>query len=74
VITRQEDIYGRVLRQTSVDGGHASQSNFKQAKEMGDKDISFNKKKGLNFEDMVKSTRVYKRLTKFRASIEGNIS
>jgi IS5 family transposase len=48
-IARQEDIYSRVPRQTAADGGHASQSNSKQAKEMGDKDVSFNKKKGLNF-------------------------
>jgi IS5 family transposase len=74
VIARQEAIYSRVPRQTAVDGGHASQSNFKQAKEMGDKDVSFNKKKGLNVEDMVKSTWVYKRLTKFRAGIKDNIT
>jgi IS5 family transposase len=41
---------------------------------MGVKDVSFNKKKGLKVEDKVKSTWVYKRLTKFRAGIEGNIS
>jgi IS5 family transposase len=73
MIARQEAIYGRVPRQTAADCGFASQSNLKQNKEMGVKDVSFNKKKGLNVEDMVKSTRVYKRLTKFRAGIKGNI-
>ena len=55
-------------------GGYASQENLKKAKEMGVKDVAFNKKRGINIEDMAKSTWVYKRLTKFRAGIEGNIS
>ncbi len=54
MIARQEAIYGRVPRQTAADCGYASQSNLKQDKEMGVKDVSFNKKKGLNVEDMVK--------------------
>lgn len=74
MIARQQTIYGRVPRQAAADGGYASQSNLQQAKDMGVKDVSFNKKKGLKVEDMVKSTWVYKRLTKFRAGIEGNIS
>ena len=74
MIARQKDIYGQVPRQAAADGGYASQDNLKQAKEMGVKDVSFNKKKGLKVQDMVKSSWVYKRLTKFRAGIEGNIS
>ena len=74
MIKRQEQIYGRVPRQTAADGGYASQENLKQAKEMGVKDVAFNKKKGLKVDEMVKSHWVYKRLTKFRAGIEGNIS
>jgi IS5 family transposase len=45
MIARQEAIYGRVPRQTAADCGFASQSNLKQDKEMGVKDVSFNKKK-----------------------------
>jgi IS5 family transposase len=74
MIARQKTIYGQVPRQAAADGGYASQDNLKQAKDMGVKDVSFNKKKGLKVEDMVKSSWVYKRLTKFRAGIEGNIS
>jgi len=74
MIARQQTIYGRVPRQAAADGGYASQSNLQQAKDMGVKDVSFNKKKGLKVEDMMKSTWVYKRLTKFRAGIEGSIS
>ena len=74
MIERQKQIYGRVPRQTAADGGYASKENLEKAKEMGVKDVAFNKKKGLKVEDMVKSQWVYKRLTKFRAGIEGNIS
>ena len=74
MIARQKTIYAQVPRQAAADGGYASQDKLKQAKEMGVKDVSFNKKKGLKVEDMVKSSWVYKRLTKFRAGIEGNIS
>ncbi len=71
---RQKQIYGRVPRQAAADGGYASRENLKRAKETGVKDVDFNKKKGLKVEEMTKSRRVYKRLTKFRAGIEGNIS
>ena len=74
MIERQKQVYGRVPRQTAADGGYASQENLKKAKEMGVKDVAFNKKRGLKIEEMAKSTWVYKRLTKFRAGIEGNIS
>lgn len=74
MIERQKQIYGRVPRQAAADGGYASQENLKEAKEMGVKDVAFNKKKGLKVEEMTKSQWVYKRLTKFRAGIEGNIS
>ena len=74
MLNRQKDIYGRAPRQAAADGGYASQDNLRQAKELGVKDVAFNKKKGLTVEAMVKSRWVYKRLTKFRAGIEGNIS
>ncbi len=74
MIERQNDIYGRVPRQAAFDGGFASQLNLAEIKEMGVKDVSFHKKRGLKVVDMVKSTWVYKRLRSFRAGIEGMIS
>ena len=74
MLERQQDIYGRAPRQAAADGCYASEDNITQAKEMGVKDIAFNKKRGLKVEDMVKSHWVYKKLTKFRAGVEGNIS
>ena len=74
MIERQNDIYGRVPRQVAFDGGFASQSNLAEIKDLGVKDVSFHKKRGLKVVDMVKSTWVYKRLRDFRAGIEGMIS
>ncbi|WED21122.1 ISNCY family transposase [Vibrio sp. JC009] len=74
MLERQKEIYGRAPRQAAADGGYASQDNLTKAKEMGVKDVAFNKKRGLKVEDMVKSDWVYKKLYKFRAGVEGNIS
>lgn len=74
MLERQKAIYGRVPRQAAADGGYASQDNLAKAKAMGVKDVAFNKKRGLKVEDMVKSDWVYKKLYKFRAGVEGNIS
>lgn len=74
MIERQQDIYGRAPRQAAADGCYASKDNVEKAKDMGVKDVAFNKKCGIKIKDMVKSEWVYKKLTKFRAGVEGNIS
>jgi IS5 family transposase len=74
MIERQSAIYGRVPRQVAADGGYASQDNLARAKALGVKDVAFQKKRGLTIEAMVKSRWVYKKLSDFRAGIEGNIS
>lgn len=74
MLERQEDIFGRMPRQVASDGGYASKINLAKAKEVGIKDVSFSKKRGLEIMDMVKSTWVYKQLKNFRAGIEANIS
>ena len=67
-------IYGRPPRQAAYDGGFASRENLKNIKAAGVADVMFNKKRGLEIVDMVKSTWVYKKLRNFRAGIEGMIS
>lgn len=74
MVTRQEDIYGRLPRQAAFDGGFASRPNLSSIKALGVKDVTFAKKCGLKISDMAKSTWVYKRLRDFRAGIEGMIS
>jgi len=71
---RQQEIFGRVPRQASFDGGFASKSNLVDIKEMGVKDVMFHKKRGLAVPEMAKSSWVYRKLKRFRAGIEGGIS
>ena len=74
MLDRHIDLHGVAPRQVAVDGGYASEANLVAAKALGVKDMAFNKKRGLNIEDMVQSHWVYRKLTRFRAGIEGNIS
>jgi IS5 family transposase len=58
----------------ALDGGFASKQNLKKAKEKKIKDVCFSRKRGLEVEDMCRSEWVYKRLRRFRAGIEAEIS
>lgn len=73
-IKRLEDIFGRVPRQASFDGGFNSKANLDDIKGLGVSDVMFHKKRGLKVHEMVKSSWVYNRLKRFRAGIEGGIS
>jgi len=74
LLERQQELYGRVPRQASLDGGFASQENLKQAKKQGIRDVAFAKKCGLKIDQMAHSSWIYQRLRRFRAGIEGCIS
>ena len=72
-LERHRQLYGQVPRQSAWDGGFASAANLSWAKEQGVEDVAFAKKCGLTVESMVRSSRVYKELKRFRAGIEGCI-
>jgi IS5 family transposase len=74
MIDRQKDIYGKYPLKVALDGGFASKENLKVAKSKQIKDVCFSKGRGLEVEDMCRSSWVYKRLRKFRAGIESGIS
>lgn len=74
MVTRQQDIWGRVPRQTAFDGGFACKKNLADIKGLGVRDVVFAKKRGLVVSEMAKSTWVYRKLRDFRAGIEGMIS
>jgi len=74
LVERQEDMWGRVPRQIAFDGKFASKHNLMTLKDMGVKDVSFSKKRGMKISEMVKSSWVYKQLHRFRAGVEGCIS
>lgn len=74
LLQRQKELYGRMPRQVSADGGFASKDNLSFAKDHQVKDAVFAKKRGLSVLAMAKSTWVYKTLRNFRAGIEAGIS
>ena len=74
LISKQKQVFGKVPRQVTADGGFASEDNVYDAKEMVVKDVCFSKPVGLGIEEMVKSPWVFQKLRNFRAGIEGIIS
>lgn len=60
--------------QIAADGGFASKANLQKVKELGVRDVALHKRRGLKVEDMCRSSFIYKRLIKFRAGVEANIS
>jgi len=74
MLDRHKEIYGHYPLKVAFDGGFASKNNLKSAKSKGIKDVCFAKKRGLDEEDMCRSSWVYKRLRRFRAGIESGIS
>ena len=75
MLENQKVIYDKYPSKVSLDGGFASKDNLKLAKgTMKIKDVCFAKKRGLNEENMCKSSWVYKNLRNFRAGIESGIS
>lgn len=71
---RQNEIYGRYPLKATLDGGFASAANLKSGKRKGIKDICFAKGRGLDEDEMCRSSYVYKALRRFRAGIESGIS
>jgi IS5 family transposase len=74
LIERQKQLYGRVPRQTTADGGFASIDNVLDAKIAGVSDVCFSKGCDLEIEEMTKSKWVFQKLRNFRAGIESLIS
>jgi IS5 family transposase len=74
MLDRHKEIYGHYPLKVALDGGFASKANLTSAKGRGIKDVCFAKKRGLEEEEMCRSTWVYKRLRRFRAGIESGIS
>jgi IS5 family transposase len=74
MIRRQIEIYGRPPRQAAFDGGFTSRANLDTLKAQGVEDVAFSKRRNLPIADMTRSPWVYRRLRRFRAGIEANIS
>ena len=74
LLERQDELYGRMPRQASLDGCFASKDNLRWAKKQGIRDVAFAKKCGLKIDQMTHSSWIYQQLRRFRAGIEGCIS
>jgi len=74
MIERHNDLFGKVPKQATFDGGFATKTNLAALKALGVTDAVFHKRRGIEIEQMASSERVYKKLRAFRAGIEGTIS
>ena len=74
MIKRIQACYGKLPRQVAADAGYASKENISAAKALGIKAVGLPKKRGMTVEEMTGSEWIYKKLKRFRAGIEGNIS
>jgi len=73
-LQRHKQLYGRAPLKVAADGGFSSKPNGQKAKSMGVRDIAFSSLKGNKLTDLIRSERLYKKLRKWRAGIEGIIS
>ena len=73
-LERHRDRFGNAPKSVATDGGFASKRNAAQARAMGVTNVAFSCPKGNHVAELVHSARVYKRLRKWRAGIEGIIS
>jgi IS5 family transposase len=74
MIKRIQACYGKLPRQVAADAGYASKENISEAKTLGIKAVGLPRKRGMVVEEMTGSEWIYKKLKRFRAGIEGNIS
>jgi len=74
MLTRHREHYGNVPEQASFDAGFTSKATLEQARALGVRDAAFARKSGLDVLAVVRSSKVYKQLLRFRAGIEGIIS
>lgn len=73
-INRLKERYDVHPEEITTDGGFASKGNYDMAVGKGIKKVLFTKNCSSKIVELVKTSRAYKRLRKFRAGIEGCIS
>lgn len=73
-IVRLKERYHITPKQVAYDGGFASGDNLAAVKALGVSDVCFTKARGLAVEAMVRDSRTYRALRRFRAGIESAIS
>lgn len=73
-LDRHVELYRRVPHSVASDGGFASASNGFYAREIGVKNVSFNKRVGKALKELLPSKWIRRTLFRFRAGVEAIIS
>lgn len=74
LLQAHRNLYGSYPRQIAADRGFYSGANLQWAKGEGIEDAALARKGSVKISDLVRSSWIYKQLTRFRAGIEGCIS
>lgn len=74
LLEAHRDLYGSYPRQIAADRGFYSGANLEWAKGEGIEDAALARKGSVKISDLVRSSWIYKQLTRFRAGIEAVIS
>jgi IS5 family transposase len=73
-VERTAKVVGRVARDVVFDGGFAARRNLVDIRALGARNVVFSKHLGFTITEMARDRVTYRRLRRFRAGIEGNIS
>jgi IS5 family transposase len=73
-VERTVKVVGRVPRDVVFDGGFAARRNLTDIRALGARNVVFSKHLGFTITEMAHDRVTYRRLRRFRAGIEGNIS
>ncbi|MCP4444009.1 MAG: transposase [Myxococcales bacterium] len=74
MVEHQIELYGRPPKKVCFDGGFSSMKDLEDIKNLDVEDVAVNKSPGIGILDMVKSSWAYRKLRRFRAGIESNVS
>jgi IS5 family transposase len=73
-VERTVKVVGRSPRDVVFDGGFAARRNLVDIRALGARNVVFSKHLGFTISEMARDRATYRRLRRFRAGIEGNIS
>ena len=73
-MVRAAKVLDTVPHSVAMDGGFASKRNLSTLKTLGITNVCFSKRRGIEVEEMVENSRIYRALRNFRSTIEATFS
>jgi IS5 family transposase len=73
-VVRAAKVLDTVPHSVAMDGGFASKRNLSTLKTLGITNVCFSKRRGIEVEEMVENSRIYRALRNFRSTIEATFS